>query len=164
MNCRRSKRTLCCTAARQVKAQALFLGSQHARCLQGHYTTLACMQDRPTLQQFCFAFTINILCSVSETFKEFVRCRTICSQVPPWAWLGVPHRMHSLELKLKIIYHIPRICLYSASSENYHKAFPASAMSRPHSSSINRLSHQKLYLAIFFKYDLQGNFHYILFM
>lgn len=57
--------------------------------------------------------------------------------------------MHLLELQLKIISHVPRVCLYSASSENYHKAFPISAMSHPHSSSINRLNHQKLYLSIF---------------
>lgn len=60
-----------------------------------------------------------------------------------------PHMMHLLELQLKIISHVLRVCLYSASSENYHKAFPISAMSHPHSSSINRLNHQKLYLSIF---------------
>lgn len=63
--------------------------------------------------------------------------------------------MHSLELQLKIIYCIPRVCLYSASSENYHKAFPISAMSHPHSSSMNRLSHQKLYLIIAFFSQMQ---------
>lgn len=65
-----------------------------------------------------------------------------------------PHMMHLLELQLKIISHVPRVCLYSASSENIsfqmlHKAFPISATSHPHSSSINRLNHQKLYLIIF---------------
>lgn len=77
--------------AREAKAQASLLGSQQAKCLQGQYTTLACLWVRPTLQQFRSSsqyimfckWNFPIICQIQDCMFVGTTLRTT-GHLPTW--------------------------------------------------------------------------------